>query len=137
MTAAVLLAASLAGATPPPTPPAGSPARVASGRWGGMGIAIEVTASGAKIEFDCASGTIDSPLTLDAEGRFDLPGTFVRQRPGPTRLGDGEREGEPVRYSGRLDGDTLTLELHAPKERHGTPAFSAVLGRTPRLHRCA
>jgi hypothetical protein len=137
VTALAVLAAWLIGAAPTPTPPAGSPARVASGRWGGAGIAIEVTASGAKIEFDCASGTIDAPLVLDAEGRFDLPGTFLRQRPGPTRMGDEDREGESVRYSGRLEGDTLTLELHAPKQRHGTPAFSAVLGRTPRLHRCS
>jgi hypothetical protein len=137
VTALAVLAAWLMGVAPTPTPSPASPSRVAPGRWGGMGIAIEVTAAGAKIEFDCAHGTLDAPLSLDAEGRFDLPGTFARERPGPTRV-DGEGEaGEPVRYSGRLEGDTLTLQVGAGKDRRPMRPISAVLGRPPRLRKCA
>ena len=134
MTAAALLAAFLACAAPTPTPSAGDPSRVAPGRWGGTGIAVEVTASGANIELDCAHGTIDAPLSLDAEGRFDQPGTFVRERPGPVRL-DEEDKGEPARYSGRLDGEELTLQIQVGA-RPPMPPLTAILGRTARLRKC-
>ena len=83
MTAALF--AALLMATPTPSPAS----RVPPGAWGGTGIALEVTASGARIELDCAHGTIEAPLALDAEGGFDLPGTLVRERPGPVRDGRG------------------------------------------------
>jgi len=135
VTAAAVIAALLAASAPTPTPSAGSPSRVAEGRWGGLGIAIEVTASGATIELDCAHGTIDEPLLLDADGRFELPGKFVRERPGPVRE-DEEEKGESVRYSGRLEGDALTLRIQAPSAPRQMPPLTAILGRTPRLRKC-
>jgi hypothetical protein len=40
-----------------------------------------------QIEFDCAHGTIYSSLGTDAQGRFDMAGTFVREGAGPIRVG--------------------------------------------------
>ena len=120
--------------------PSERPARVAEGRWGGTGIAVEVTSSGARIELDCAHGTIDAPLTLDAQNAFDLPGTFVRERPGPVHMDQEEEKGQPVRYVGRLDGDgegaTLELRIVRPDAPRPPSPLTAVLGRTPRLRKC-
>jgi hypothetical protein len=77
--------------------------------WGGDHIAIETTATGASVEFDCAHGTIDKPLKPNARGRFTLPGTFTPQLPGPTR-----DDGPPPRkatYSGTIEGDAMTLRV--------------------------
>ena len=106
------------------------------GRWGGTGIAVEVTASGARIELDCAHGTIDSPLTLDDEGAFDLPGTFVRERPGPVRMDQDDEKGLAVRYAGRLDGDTLELRIVRPDAPRPPKPLSARKDQVPRLRKC-
>jgi hypothetical protein len=118
-----------------PTPAPDETRRAPEGRWGGTGISIQVDSSGAKLEFDCAHGTIDAPLLLDSDGRFDLSGTFVPERPGPVRMGQ-EEKSEPARYSGRLDGETLTLEVHRPGAPRQMSPLSAVLGKAPRLRKC-
>ena len=42
--------------------------------WGGDHIEMEVTKTGARVEFDCAHGTIDAPLRVDSQGAFTLQG---------------------------------------------------------------
>ena len=59
------------------TPTAAAGALVAAGLWGGEHVSLDVTASGAYAEFDCAHGTLDTPLTLDASGQFAMAGTYV------------------------------------------------------------
>jgi len=80
---------------------------------------MEVSAAGARLEFDCAGGTIDQPIVLDARGQFDLKGSYTTERGGPRR--DGGRTGAPARYVGRVGGDTmrLTVRLEAEKEPVG------------------
>jgi hypothetical protein len=111
------------------------PARVAAGRWGGTGISVDVSASGARIELDCAHGTIDAPLVLDADGNFDLPGSIARERPGPVREGEPDRS-QPVRYEGRVEGDTLTLWVIRPNAPRPEKPLSAVRGKSPILRKC-
>ena len=53
--------------------------RIAKGEWGGLHINLSVTDSSATIEYDCANGEIDGPLTVDRRGRFDLKGTHSRE----------------------------------------------------------
>lgn len=118
-----------------PTPSPGQARRAPEGGWGGTGISIQVDSAGAKIEFDCARGTIDAPLVLDSEGGFDLPGTFTPERPGPIRMGE-EDKSEPARYSGRLDGETLTLQVHRPGASRQMPPRAVVFGKPPRLRKC-
>src|SRR6266404_4607647 len=47
---------------------------VAVGDWGGRHIRLSVTERGATIEYDCANGTIEEPLLLGRDGRFDVRG---------------------------------------------------------------
>ena len=64
-----------------------SPAKaVPNGVWGGEHIRMEVTDSGADIEFNCARGTISQRLAVDAQGRFRLPGTYKAETPAPASL---------------------------------------------------
>lgn len=108
---------------------------VANGRWGGLGVSLSISDSGAEAEFDCAHGTIRGPLRLDSEGRFDVPGAFVRERPGPVREGEGDVE-EPARYRGRADGDTLKLEVFLPGPGRTVGPYTLERGATPRLRKC-
>ena len=112
---------------------------VPAGAWGGNGIALTVDESGAKLELDCAHGRIAQPLALDADGRFELTGTFVRERPGPVRMGPNgeaqEEKGAPATYSGRLEGDVLRLTIRFENGGESRP-LEARRGQAARLHKC-
>ncbi|HEX4441645.1 MAG TPA: hypothetical protein VH854_16340 [Thermoanaerobaculia bacterium] len=131
---AVLAGAASAGGPPPtPNPSPSSGRRLDPGNWGGVHVGLEVTASGARLEFDCAHGTIDGPIVLDADGSFEARGTQTREGPGPTR--QGQDDSAPGTYSGSVKGDQLTLRVTAGGQDAGT--FTLTRGRVPRLFKCA
>jgi hypothetical protein len=84
--------------------------RIPIGVWGGQHINIEVGEKSAKIEYDCATGVIDGPLTVDANGNFKLRGTHRPERGGPIRADD-DTKGQPATYTGSIKGNTMTLKL--------------------------
>ena len=71
----------------------------------------------------------------DVQGRFDLPGTFVRERGGPVRS-DETASSEPVRYSGRIDGDKMTLTITLADSDQKLDEFSLTRGSDGRLWKC-
>ena len=109
------------------------PRTLPDGNWGGKHVGMEVDAKGVRFEFDCAHGTT-ATIRLAEDGRFDVAGTFVRERPGPTRP-EGDR-GEAARYSGRIEGDsmTLTVETTNPAETIGT--YTLRRARLPVVRKC-
>jgi hypothetical protein len=60
-----------------------------------------------RIEYDCATGGITGRIATDRDGRFDVRGTFVRERGGPQREGD-EARAQPARYVGLVNGSSMT-----------------------------
>jgi hypothetical protein len=84
--------------------------RIATGLWGGQHIQIKVGANSATIEYDCANGVIDGPLTVDSDGNFKLRGTHRMERGGPVRADDEPRK-IPATYTGSVKGNTMTLTL--------------------------
>lgn len=106
---------------------------VPTGEWGGSHVRLSVHDRGATIEFDCGHGTLDAPLELDQQGHFDVPGRFAREG-GPVREG-ADDAGQPVRYSGKTDGQELTLEIVFEKGDRGGP-YTLGLGRSSRLFKC-
>lgn len=126
---------------PPPqseTAPA-TPTRTAStnrlkpGIWGGNHISLEVSETETTLEFDCAKGRISKPITLDENGRFSLPGKYVRERPGPVRQGD--EQDTDAEYSGRLNAGTLTITVHVPGAPDLGP-FTLTEGRQGKVTKC-
>ncbi len=108
---------------------------VRQGRWGGRGVILDVTESGAVIEFDCASGAINEPMALDKNNRFEAKGTHMTERPGPVRMGQEDGE-QSALYTGSVDAETLTLtiELTGAKQIIGT--FTLAFGKSSRLRKC-
>jgi hypothetical protein len=103
--------------------------------WGGPHVHLVMTAKGAELEFDCAHGQIKAPIKGDSEGRFDLPGTFVRERGGPIRSDETPAE-EAVRYSGRIVGDSMTLTITLVDSHEKLDTFSLARGKEGRLWKC-
>jgi len=106
--------------------------RVPVGDWGGEHVRLTVSDASGSIEFDCAHGTLDAPLQVDDGGRFEVPGSFVREG-GPVVPGREDRQN--VRYAGKTDGRSLDLEIvREDGERLGP--FRLKLGERPKLFKC-
>lgn len=108
--------------------------RLAEGIWGGSHAELTVRQDGATLELDCAHGAIGEPIAVGRDGRFRASGTFVAERGGPVREG-AEPEARPAVYSGRLEGETLTLVITLEGgEEAGT--FQLTHGRSGRITKC-
>jgi hypothetical protein len=84
--------------------------RIATGKWGGAHINMEVSSRSARIEYDCAHGVIKGPLVVGSEGKFHLRGTFTPERGGPVRADDAP-QAQAATYTGEIKGKTMTLTL--------------------------
>jgi hypothetical protein len=97
-------------------------------------VRLEVTAKGATLEYDCARGTIDSPVVLNGRGRFTAKGTHRTERGGPTRVD--AAPSSAVRYSGAVKGDTMTLTVTLETGNERVGVFTLTRGREPLLMKC-
>ena len=82
--------------------------------WGGQHVELQADEKGAKLEFDCASGTIAAPLEPDADGRFSVRGRLLRQHAGPVR--DDDAPAANATYSGVISGAEMTLRVRVDGE---------------------
>lgn len=102
--------------------------------WGGNHVRLILKPTGADIEFDCAHGEITEALMPDAEGHFDVEGTFQREG-GPTRLAE-TTKGRPARYVGRVTKDSMTFQVHLKDTDQITETFTLARGSQGRLWKC-
>jgi hypothetical protein len=104
------------------------------GAWGGPHVGITFEGGLAKVEFDCASGTIDRPVFPAKSGEFSAKGTFRAGTGGPVRVGQIFRS-QPATYSGMVVKDVMTLNIELEDGAAGGP-FTLTHGAHPQLTRC-
>lgn len=109
--------------------------RLHPGSWGGPHIRIDVEPRSATIDYDCANGTIDGPLTIDSKGRFTWRGTHNREHGGPIRI-DEQSNGRPAIYSGWIKGDTMTLTVKLAGSDEVIDTFTLQRGSPGRVFKC-
>ena len=109
--------------------------RLATGPWGGPHIRIDVGARSASIEYDCASGTINGPLTVDSRGRFTWRGTHHREHAGPIRVGE-QGNDRPATYSGFVKGDKMTLTVKLSETNEVIETYTLKRGGFGRVFKC-
>lgn len=109
--------------------------RLATGSWGGMHIRLAVEQGAATIDYDCASGTIDGPLTISRNGRFSWRGTHTRERGGPIRM-DEQSNGQSALYTGWVKGDTMTLTVRLADNNEVIATYTLKRGSTGRVFKC-
>lgn len=105
--------------------------RVREGTWGGQNVRLDVAASGAQVEFDCAHGTLAGPLIL-RDGRFTTSGTYVIER-GPVRLNE---KGQPAHFRGQVEGSRMTLTFWLADDESKAETFELTYGKEARLFKC-
>lgn len=107
--------------------------RISTGVWGGDHVRLEVGSKSASIEYDCAHGAIEGPLTVDANGRFNLRGTHTPERGGPVRSDETPRS-LPATFAGSISGDKMTLTLKLKDTEDET--FTLEKGKEGNLFKC-
>jgi hypothetical protein len=108
------------------------------GTWGGRGVVLRVTAQGASVEYDCAHGTIEGQIELDAKGRFDVNGTFVPEG-GPVSVpadGSAAEKSFKARYRGQVEGKKLTLNVTVAEAGGEQDPITLTHGQEPNLVKC-
>jgi hypothetical protein len=108
---------------------------IAAGTWGGTHIRMEVRDDGADIEYDCARGTVDGPISIDTSGRFAATGTFTRQGPGPIRIGK-TPPSQPARYTGSIREKEMSLTVILTEGSKEIGTFKLTQGNDGYLVKC-
>ena len=109
-----------------------SPSTTPEGLWGGDHISMTVTATGARIELDCAHGDIFVRLPA---APFSVAGTFVREHGGPIR--DGEiPNSRPAVYSASSSADKMTLTVRITDTNEMIGTFTLTRGVSGRVVKC-
>jgi hypothetical protein len=111
------------------------PASVTPGIWGGPHLSVEVTDKGARLNYDCAHGTIDHRLKTDRRGHFEASGLHYKERGGPVRRDDNQ-SGAPATYTGTINGQTMTLTVTLTNTHEIIGTFTLTHGKRGRVTKC-
>jgi hypothetical protein len=104
------------------------------GRWGGPHVAMMVTSERTDIEFDCGQASVDGAIPLDRDGAFTATGTFLQERPGPTRPDGPPRR--PMRLTGGVKDDTMDMRVTLTDQQEDIGRFTLAFGADARLVKC-
>jgi hypothetical protein len=104
------------------------------GGWGGPHVAATFSGGLADLQFDCASGSIDSLVFPAKDGTFQAKGKYREGAPGPVRVGQVFRV-QPATYSGKVTDNVMTLNV-ALEDGSMVGPFTLTLGAQPQITRC-
>ena len=105
-----------------------------SGQWGGPHVGLVLEGGLGRLEYDCASGTIDTAIDPGPEGRFAAVGTHRPGQGGPVRVGQ-IFTSHRAEYRGQVTGDTMQLTAILENGEVIGP-YTLTRGAEPQLTRC-
>jgi hypothetical protein len=105
-----------------------------SGQWGGPHISLLLEGGLGTIEYDCASGTIDTVIYPGPEGHFSATGTHRTGQGGPVRVGQIFNSYRAT-YSGTVEKTHMTLSARLEDGTMIGP-FDLIQGSQGELTRC-
>lgn len=105
------------------------------GTWGGNHIKLIAADDAVMLDFDCAHGRISQVVTADGEGKFTVKGVYVREGPGPIRVGRAPAE-LAVTYIGVTDGKTMTLTIKISDSDEIIGTYDLTHGNSGRIRKC-
>jgi hypothetical protein len=125
----VLIAVLLAGSQPAAAKPG-----YLRGSWGGPHVVIVFEGALANIQYDCASGTIDSIVQPAKDGRFAAKGTHRPGQGGPIRVGQIFTSVQ-ASYVGEVQKDRMTFSVTLEDGTVLGP-FTVTQNAAPQITRC-
>jgi len=112
-----------------------APPSLITGEWGGDHAGLVAMPDSGTMEYDCAAGRITQPLRPLADGSVLALGTHTPGHGGPVRI-DEVLPRRPARYTGRVDGDRLTLTVVMTDSNATVGTFELFRGRSPHVFKC-
>ena len=104
------------------------------GGWGGPHAGASFNGGLGDVQFDCASGSIDTQVFPSKDGSFEVKGTYREGSPGPVRVGQIFRS-QPATYSGTVLEGVMTLNVELEDGSTVGP-YTLVMGGQPQITRC-
>jgi hypothetical protein len=110
------------------------------GAWGGPHAGLAFQGGLAEVQFDCASGTVDDPITPAKDGSFSAKGTYRTGTAGPVKVGQFFKSQGAI-YSGRIAKaakeapQVMTLNV-ALEDGTALGPFTLTEGTPPQITRC-
>lgn len=104
------------------------------GVWGGPHAGANFNGALGDVQFDCASGSIDTQVFPAKDGSFQAKGTYREGSPGPVRVGQIFR-GQPATYSGTVVEGVMTLNVEL-EDGSAVGPFTLAMGVQPQITRC-
>ena len=105
------------------------------GEWGGDQADVTASATTTRVTLNCSFGDFPGNISLDANGRFAVDGTYNRSI-GPIQV----NANMPAQFSGQVTGNSLTFAV-AVNDTTAKQIFSlgpatVVLGNKPKNQVC-
>jgi hypothetical protein len=105
------------------------------GSYGGPQIGVDLQGVSGKVDFDCASGTIDEPVFLAKDsGAFSVKGTYRTGQAGPIKVGQ-IFTSQPATYAGTIVEEDMTMAVTLEDGSTLGP-YTLRRGAPPQLIRC-
>ena len=102
-----------------------------AGTWGGENAGLIATDSSAHVHIGCTLGETRGPIRVDADGRFEVEGTYnVDAYPVDRGIT------HPARFSGRVVGNSMTLSVALTDTARVLGPVTLVYGKEPRMGVC-
>lgn len=108
---------------------------IAPGSWGGRGIELIIENDSARIQYDCAEAEIDSKIMISEQGNFEVDGVYIRQSPGPIRVGKSPQR-QPAIFEGKVSENTMTLSVTLTENKEKIGEFTLKKGDNAVIRRC-
>lgn len=109
--------------------------RLAAGTWGGDTAGLIVEDTLFHLHIGCTFGDVSGRPTVDANGRFDVMGSYML-RAYPIAVGPAV----PAEFTGKLDGTTLTVTVTVDDtvqhQQRVLGPVSVIYGREPKMQNC-
>jgi hypothetical protein len=100
--------------------------------WGGEHVRLDVTKTGADLDFDCAHGAITG--AIPETGTFSLKGTFTPERGGPAR--DDAPKAAPAMYAGTITQDSMALRIVVDGNTKDALNYTLSRGSMGKVRKC-
>ena len=101
------------------------------GTWGGENAGLIATDTVAHVHIGCTLGYAKTPITVRSDGSFEATGTYnVDAFPIDRGII------HPARFSGRIDGKTMTLSVELTDDGRRLGPVSLILGKEPKMGPC-
>jgi hypothetical protein len=113
--------------------PASNASVLTESTWGGEGAELIANGDEITLRFVCATGHVAHSFATDASGNFDFSGSYAAA--GGARS-DADNASRPVRFKGRVEGETMNLIVDFSGSEANESAFNLRRGAPGDIRPC-